>query len=130
MSFKKKLIAYCKFGFIGVISNLISFFIFTVLILFNFNLKVSAATGMVCGVINTYTMSRFFLKEKIVTHSLSRLISFLIYYSISILITSNSIEHLTVISKINHNVSWVFCVFIASIFNFIFVNEVGLHGKK
>jgi len=130
MSFKKKIMAYCKFGLIGVISNLISFSIFTILILFNFNLKVSAATGMVGGVINTYTLSRFFLKEKIITHSYSRLILFLLYYTLSILITSKSIEYLTVINKINHNVSWVLCVFIASIFNFFFVNEVGLHSKK
>jgi putative flippase GtrA len=130
MLFKKKIIAYCKFGFIGVASNLISFSLFTILISFHYKIETSAATGMAAGVINTYTMSRLFLKEKVIRHSISRLILFLSYYTVSILLTSKSIDKITEIYKISHNVSWIFCVFIASIFNFVFVNEVALKNKK
>ena len=127
---KKRINQYVTFIVIGIISNIISFAIFNISILTNRSINFSAALGMLAGVINTYTMSRLFLKEKAIDHSNLTMILFLVYYAFAIFLTSNSVEYITKISSIGHNLSWLLCTIVASFFNFIFVSKIGLRTKS
>jgi len=110
---KKCINQYVAFVVIGSISNIISFVIFNISIFSNLSINFSAALGMSAGVINTYTMSRLFLKEKAIDHSNRTMLLFLIYYAFAIFVTSNSVEHITRISSIGHNLSWLLCTIVA-----------------
>ena len=90
------------------------------------NIKIAAATGMVAGVVNTYTLGRLFIKEKKVYHSNKRLTLFGVYYALMIFITSYSIEIMNKIWIFHHYVVWFICTVIAAFFNFLFLSYVAL----
>jgi len=95
-----------------------------------FNINLSASFGMIAGVLNTYYLSRLYLKEKVVRHSILRMLNFILYYAIAIYLTSNLIEWLIVKTGIDQNISWIICTIVASFCNFIFVSKISLHTKQ
>lgn len=121
---------YIKFIVIGILSNIVSYALFTLFLWLKFSIDLSASFGMIAGVLNTYLLSRLYLNEKAVNHSNLRMLVFFLYYAIAIFLTSNSIEWLTEKNNINHNISWLMCTIIASFFNFIFVSKIALHLKQ
>jgi hypothetical protein len=121
---------YIRFIFIGILSNIISYILFTLLISLKFNIDISASCGMVAGVFNTYILSRLYLNKSAVVHSNIRMLIFFSYYSVAIFLTSFSIEWLTLIKKIDHNFSWLICTVIASFINFVFVSKIALYIKR
>ena len=91
-----------------------------------FEIDFSAIFGMLVGIINTYILSRLYIKENIVSHSNKRLFFFIIYYILAIYVTSQSIEILGSLDQIGYNLSWLLCTLIASICNFIFLSFIVL----
>lgn len=121
---------YIKFIAIGILSNIVSYILFTIFLWLTFSIDLSAAFGMIAGVVNTYLLSRLYLNERVVKHSNIKMLVFFLYYAIAIFLTSNSIEWMTVAINVNHNISWLICTIVASFFNFIFVSKIALHLKQ
>ena len=113
---------------IGIISNVISFIIYLLFLMASVNITVSAATGMIAGVLNTYTLGRMFIKERRIDHSNKRLTLFVVYYVLMILLTSHSIELITNLGLIHHYAVWLVCNAIAACCNFLFLSYVALRN--
>jgi putative flippase GtrA len=121
---------YVRYLIIGVLSNVLSFAIFSACSYLAIRIDVSASIGMTFGILNTYTLGRMFLKEKPVKHSHKTAIIVGTYYFIAILITSRSIELLGSTQLLSYNFSWLSCTIVASIVNFIFLNNYALKNTE
>ena len=121
---------YFKYLIIGIISNIYSFIIFIIISFLGFPINISSSLGMLVGILNTYILSRIYLKKVIVPHSNKRLFFFSIYYAIAILITSQAIEILGSYKFLSYNLAWLYCNIIASILNFVFLNFITLATKQ
>ena len=67
---------YFKYLIIGIISNIYSFIIFKMISFLGFPINISSSLGMLVGILNTYILSRIYLKKVIVPHSNKRLFFF------------------------------------------------------
>ena len=110
-----------KFLCVGLISNFISFLTYIILInIMKISIFFSAISGQIFGVISNYFLnSRFVFRKKL---DFQFKMVFLIYYLSAIYLVGKLIE---VISNIlDYRISWLLCVVVASIFNFIFLKFV------
>ena len=121
---------YIRFLIIGVISNVISFFIFYCLVRSGMGISLSSAVGMIFGILNTYTLGRKYIKKKAIAHSNLQLIIFALYYAMAVFLTSLSIAALSSILKGNENIAWLFCTTVASLCNYLFISRITLSQKE
>lgn len=117
---------YIRYLFIGITSNLISYFFYRLFISIGFMVGLSSAIGMVIGILNTYTLSRFYMKEEKVNHSNKRLALFGTYYAIMVFLTSSFIQFVSQYSMIGENIGWLIGTIGASVCNFLFLSFVSL----
>ena len=110
-----------KFFCVGLISNLISFLTYIILIN-NFNLSIffSAITGQILGLISNYFLNSRLVFRKRLDFKFKMV--FLIYYLSAIYLVGKAIEILSNI--FDYRISWLLCVVVATISNFIFLKFV------
>ena len=131
MTTDKNLIAklsseYFRYLIIGILSNVISYILFKILVYFGFTIGIASAFGMILGIINTYTLSRFYMKEAKVDHSNKRLALFGTYYAVMVVLTSSFIQFISHFSVIGENLGWLIGTIGASVCNFLFLSFISL----
>ena len=127
--FKLLELQYIRYLIIGILSNIISFFIFYCLVHSGLGIGVSSAIGMIFGILNTYTLGRKYIKKKAIAHSNLQLIVFGFYYAVAVFLTSLSISTLSLILEGNENLAWVLCTIAASLCNYLFISIITLYQK-
>lgn len=117
---------YFRYLIIGVTSNVLSYGIFYTLTFCGLTVGVSSAVGMVCGILNTYTLGRKYIREEEVAHTNTRLLVFFIYYVLAVFFTSWMIESLSTSQHFAPTIAWLICNILISICNFAFIRFVSL----
>ena len=120
MNFKNKIIEELfKFIIAGILSNILSFSIYiSINKLFPLKIFLASLLSQISGLVFNYIINSRITFKKI-SNNLSKFIYF-IYYFTAIFFVSFCVKFLT-LNGIEYRLSWLICISIISIINFIFL---------